>query len=379
MRTMLKMFWRLLLACVLGALVVVLRYMLRTPQALDSTLPGESRLYKWRHGHIFYKVAGTAGAPALVLLHAPGIGASAYEMRHLMEMLQQDYRVYAPDLPGFGLSDHPAIDYSAGTYISLCRDFLREVVRSPAVLIVSGLSCQYGVAVSASSPELCERLVLLAPVPLLERQRPPAWLACLAEIPPAGFVLYALITARPLLRKVLESWDMVVSNEELNYRYAVAHQLGAQRAVLALLAGKLDTDVSRQLTTLQLPVLTVWGGKFAPVQQSIPGDVAVIQETGLAVHEEAPRSIVDLLRARTASPELPAANLDNSAHAEVPAPTPALATTGATPLVEAYCVKCRQKRTMQDAHKVTTKKGRNALEGLCPVCNTRLFRFTVSE
>ncbi|MBO0796984.1 MAG: alpha/beta fold hydrolase, partial [Ktedonobacteraceae bacterium] len=376
---MLKMFWRLLLACVLGALVVVLRYMLRTPQALDSKLPGESRLYRWRHGHVFYKVAGTTGAPALVLLHAPGIGASAYEMRHLMQILQQDYRVYAPDLPGFGLSDHPVIDYSAGTYISLCRDFLREVVRSPAVLMVSGLSCQYGVAVAASSPELCERLVLLAPVPLLERQRPPAWLACLAEVPPAGFVLYALITARPLLRKVLESWDMVVSNEELDYRYAVAHQLGAQRAVLALLAGKLDTDVSRQLTTLRLPVLTVWGSKFAPVQQSIPGDVAVIQETGLAVHEEAPRSIVDLLRERTASPELPAANLDNVAHAEVPASTPALATIGDTPLFEAYCVKCRQKRTMQDAHKVTTKKGRNALEGLCPVCNTRLFRFTVSE
>jgi len=41
----------------------------------------------------------------------------------------------------------------------------------------------------------------------------------------------------------------------------------------------------------------------------------------------------------------------------------------------AYCVKCREKREMQDARKIVTKNGRNALEGTCPVCGTRLFRF----
>ncbi len=42
---------------------------------------------------------------------------------------------------------------------------------------------------------------------------------------------------------------------------------------------------------------------------------------------------------------------------------------------EAYCVKCREKREMQNASRVVTKNGRNALEGVCPVCNTKLFRF----
>lgn len=43
--------------------------------------------------------------------------------------------------------------------------------------------------------------------------------------------------------------------------------------------------------------------------------------------------------------------------------------------IEAYCMKCRQKRAMQEARKIVTKSGRNALEGHCPVCGTRLFRF----
>ena len=41
---------------------------------------------------------------------------------------------------------------------------------------------------------------------------------------------------------------------------------------------------------------------------------------------------------------------------------------------EAYCVKCREKREMKDEKEVTMKNGRNAVEGTCPVCGTKLFR-----
>jgi hypothetical protein len=45
------------------------------------------------------------------------------------------------------------------------------------------------------------------------------------------------------------------------------------------------------------------------------------------------------------------------------------------PTIEAYCMKCRQKRSMLLPRQITTKNGRHAMEGICPVCNTRLFRF----
>ncbi len=41
---------------------------------------------------------------------------------------------------------------------------------------------------------------------------------------------------------------------------------------------------------------------------------------------------------------------------------------------EAYCVKCREKREMKDAHEVTMKNGRTAMQGVCPVCGTKLNR-----
>ncbi len=42
--------------------------------------------------------------------------------------------------------------------------------------------------------------------------------------------------------------------------------------------------------------------------------------------------------------------------------------------VEAYCLKCRQKREMQDEKKITMKNGKPATEGKCPVCSTRMFK-----
>ncbi len=42
--------------------------------------------------------------------------------------------------------------------------------------------------------------------------------------------------------------------------------------------------------------------------------------------------------------------------------------------MEAYCVKCKAKKEMKDAEKVTLKNGRNAMKGKCPDCGTSLFR-----
>jgi len=41
---------------------------------------------------------------------------------------------------------------------------------------------------------------------------------------------------------------------------------------------------------------------------------------------------------------------------------------------EAYCVKCKAKRTMQNDHKITMKNGKPATEGTCPVCGTKMFK-----
>jgi hypothetical protein len=44
-----------------------------------------------------------------------------------------------------------------------------------------------------------------------------------------------------------------------------------------------------------------------------------------------------------------------------------LATTG-------YCVKCKAKREIKDAKNIVMKNGKKAVQGVCPVCGTKIFR-----
>lgn len=55
---------------------------------------------------IFYREAGPAEAPLIVLLH--GFPSSSHMYRNLIPALADIYHVIAPDLPGFGLSAMPA-------------------------------------------------------------------------------------------------------------------------------------------------------------------------------------------------------------------------------------------------------------------------------
>ena len=55
---------------------------------------------------VFYRAAGNPRAPVVLLLH--GFPASSFMYRELIPRLGGDYRVIAPDLPGFGFTEVPA-------------------------------------------------------------------------------------------------------------------------------------------------------------------------------------------------------------------------------------------------------------------------------
>ena len=42
--------------------------------------------------------------------------------------------------------------------------------------------------------------------------------------------------------------------------------------------------------------------------------------------------------------------------------------------VQAYCMKCREQRDMQNPKQITMKNGRPATEGTCGTCGTKLFK-----
>ena len=104
--------------------------------------------------------------------------------------------------------------------------------------------------------------------------------------------------------------------------------------------------------------------------------------------------------ATTSAEHSPAAEIEDTGEAEVhvapgdgeDAPASADAATSAehSPVAEledtgevegivGYCVRCKTKRAIMDAHEETTESGRRAARGTCPVCGANMFTFLPSE
>jgi pimeloyl-ACP methyl ester carboxylesterase len=78
---------------------------------------------------IFYREAGPANAPKLLLLH--GFPSSSHMFRDLIPLLADRFHLIAPDLPGFGQSDMPPRQQFAYTFDNIAGviDRFTEVVQ----------------------------------------------------------------------------------------------------------------------------------------------------------------------------------------------------------------------------------------------------------
>jgi pimeloyl-ACP methyl ester carboxylesterase len=68
---------------------------------------------------VFYREAGSADAPKLLLLH--GFPSASHMFRDLIPLLADRFHIIAPDLPGFGQSDMPAREKFAYTFDNLAN------------------------------------------------------------------------------------------------------------------------------------------------------------------------------------------------------------------------------------------------------------------
>ena len=74
--------------------------------------------------NVFYREAGPAHAPVVLLLH--GFPTSSFQYRELIPRLADRYRVIAPDLPGFGFTEVPTDRCYIYNF-----DNLAKTIRSP--------------------------------------------------------------------------------------------------------------------------------------------------------------------------------------------------------------------------------------------------------
>ncbi|EXC35511.1 hypothetical protein L484_026818 [Morus notabilis] len=119
--------------------------------------PDGYNFWTWRGHKIHYVVQGE-GSP-VVLIH--GFGASAFHWRYNIPELAKRHKVYAIDLLGFGWSDKAIIEYDAMVWRDQVVDFLKEIVKEPAVLVGNSLGGFTALVSAIGLPEQVVGVALL--------------------------------------------------------------------------------------------------------------------------------------------------------------------------------------------------------------------------
>ncbi|MFC4056943.1 alpha/beta fold hydrolase [Planomonospora corallina] len=108
---------------------------------------------------VFYREAGPADAPVLLLLH--GFPSASHQFRRLFDALGDRYRLVAPDYPGFGRTSAPeGFAYTFDRLAGIVEGFLVRLELSRFVMYVFDFGAPVGFRLAARRPEWIAGLVV---------------------------------------------------------------------------------------------------------------------------------------------------------------------------------------------------------------------------
>jgi pimeloyl-ACP methyl ester carboxylesterase len=265
----------LVLAGAVGGLAAFNAGLERGGGVLTGRLGGETRYYRWRGWDLAYAVAGE-GEP-LLLVHGVYAGASSFEFRKNFAELSGNFRVYALDLLGCGLSERPRRRYSSEDVGTQVEDFVREEIGGSAHLVASSLSAALSVPALVRSPRLFKKAVLVCPTGLGSLDRRSGYLGDavygLFFVPVVGDSLYHAIVSRRGIRYYLERVayhdPRLVTGELVESYYRVSHQRGAKYFPAAFVSGKLNLGLAGYWSRVPHRTMICWGqeARTAPVSE----------------------------------------------------------------------------------------------------------------
>ncbi|GAA4732462.1 alpha/beta hydrolase [Modestobacter marinus] len=265
---------------------------------------------------LFYREAGSADAPVVVLLH--GYPTSSFMFRELIPQLADRYRVVAPDMLGFGLSDAPPVaefDYTFDALADLTARLLEQLGVTRYAIYVQDYGAPVGWRLALGDPEAVTAIVTQNGngydagfvdsfwAPVWDYGRDPN-----ADTEAAIRTALSLDAIRwQYLHGVAD--QTLVSPDAWHHDHALVSRPGNDLAQLALFRDyrtnpPLYPALHQYLRDSQVPVLAVWGGNdeiFAPegarsfAQDAVDAEVHLL-DGGHFLLESAGDRVAELIR-----------------------------------------------------------------------------------
>lgn len=252
--------------------------------------------------------------PTLVFLHGFGGGSSAYEWSKVYPAFATEYRILAPDLIGWGRSEHPERNYKIDDYITTIIEFLEGTCTEPVPVVASSLTAAFTIRAAIARPDLFKSLILTTPAGLSDfgQDYTRSFFAQVVSTPILDRILYSTgIATSGGIRNFLENRQFArpsrVYEEIVDAYLESAQQPNAEWAALSFVRGDLCFDLSLYVPQLTTPTAIIWGQKSEFTGPEIgkrladlnPQAVRVFQpldDVGLTPQLELPAVTIGLIR-----------------------------------------------------------------------------------
>jgi pimeloyl-ACP methyl ester carboxylesterase len=220
---------------------------------------------------LFYREAGPADAPVLVLLH--GFPTSSFMFRDLIPLLAGRYHVIAPDHLGFGLSDAPPVeefDYTFDALTDLTAELLGTLGVTRYAIYVQDYGAPIGWRLALRDPDAVTAIItqngngydagfvpgFWKTVWDYVREQTPATEAAIREALTLDVIKWQYVTGVPD--------ESVVSPDTWHHDFALVSRPGNDLVQLKLFRDyatnpPLYPRLHQYLRTSGVPLLAVWG------------------------------------------------------------------------------------------------------------------------
>ena len=187
----------------------------------------------------------------IIFLH--GLGASAERWEYVLPSFEKHFRLFVPDLIGFGHSDKPSVDYTINFFVDFLGNFLDAIEVERFHLVGSSLGGQITAEFTASNNNRVKRLVLVSPSGVMKTSTPAL----------DAYIMAALYPSPDTVKNAFE--EMAVSSEPIAEHilrdFEERMKLpNAKMAFMSTLLGlKNSEDIRHKLNQIAVPTLLVWG------------------------------------------------------------------------------------------------------------------------
>lgn len=207
-------------------------------------------------GDVHYEVIGSG--PPVILIH--GWTQAWNTWRSTLETFQNRYRMYAPDLWGFGESEKQRDSFQVSDYVELIPQFMDSLGIMKVPIMGHSMGGTTALGVALKYPERVKKVGVVGS-PIDGRS-----LSIFLKLAGMPFVAKLMLmgSGAPILRTFIRLWSPFVSRPkpDLFYNMTIANSQGfTVDSFFSSIDSLHHTDLRQDLATLKMPAMGIYGAR----------------------------------------------------------------------------------------------------------------------